>query len=156
MEGSGWPLLKGTAHGPNGGVGQLAPFYFYTGALFWGSQSQRQACCRGRFKSPGVKSKQILACQWHPLTTSIRQPPQLYIQLSVCNFNFVQYTPQYFYSHTEHSLDGLVRLVCLVLITPSFMLRSQTETSLLHLKHLPRNVEHMHPPPDTLYKSSDC
>ena len=147
-------LVRGTADGPNGGVGQLAPFYFYPGALFWGSQSQRQACCRGPFKSPGVKSKQILACQWHSLTTSIRQPPQLYPQLTL--FNFLQYTPRYYCSHTERGLDGLVRLVCLVLIAPSFMLPSQTETSLLHLKHLPRNVEYMHTPPDILYKLSDC
>ena len=138
----GWCLLsKGTADGPNGEVGPVAPFYFYTGALFWGSQSRQWGCCRGRFKSPGVKSKQIIACQWHPLTVSIRQPLQLYNQLLL--FNFVQYTPQHFYSHTEHDLDGLVPLVRLVLIAPYFMLPSQTETSLLHLKHLPRNVEYI-------------
>ena len=139
MEGS---LVKDTADGPNGEVGQLAPFYFYAGALFWGSQSQRQACCRGPFKSPGVKSKQIFACQWHSLAASILQPSQLYAQLPL--FNFLQSTPQYFYSHTEHGLDGLVHLVRLVLIASSFILLSQTETSLLHLKRLPRNVEYIH------------
>ena len=46
--------VKGTADGPEAGVGQLAPFYFYIGALFLGSQSQFEACCRGPFKSPGV------------------------------------------------------------------------------------------------------
>ena len=138
MESSGL-LVQGAADGPKAGVGQLAPFYFYAGALFRGSQSQRQACCRGPFKSPGVKSKQIFACQWHSLSASIPQPLQLYLQLPV--FNLVQYTPQSFYSHTGHAIDGFVPRARLVLIAPSFILPSQTETSLLHLKHLPRNVE---------------
>lgn len=118
------------------------PLSIFTQAPFPGgaNHGSRDAAEDG-FKSPGVKSKQIIACQWHPLTVSIRQPLQLYIQLPV--FNFVQYTPQHFYSHTEHGLDGLVPLVRLLLIAPYFMLPSQTETSLLHLKHLPRNVEYI-------------
>ena len=91
---------------------------------------------RGKIEADHRMSVAPSHSQYTPTTTS-----QLYIQLLV--FNFVQYTPQHFYSHTEHGLDGLVPLVRLLLIAPYFILPSQTETSLLHLKHLPRNVEYI-------------
>lgn len=113
-----WPLVKGAADGPNGGVGLVAPFYFYTAALptFLGEPitaagmlPRTVQISRGKIEEDPRMSVAPSHNHYTPTTT-------LYIQLPVCNF--VQYTPQYLYSHTEHRLDGLVRLMYLVLIAP--------------------------------------
>lgn len=117
------------------------PLSIFTQAPFSGDgQSQRQACCRGPFELPGVKNPSRSSHVSGTLSQPVyRNHYSFYPQLLV--LNLLQYTPQYFDSHTEHAIDGFVPLARLVLIAPSCILPSQTETSLLHLKHLPRNVE---------------